>query len=195
MSKLALRVPHSYRQGQVTNPKPSSTPISHLPQDNSDSRDSLPFKMANLPTEEQKAKVKIFMKSRRDWTQWKSERLLGCGLHSVVGLFSRNRMFKSADFDREYQYAAVKETDHYQHYVERGELPEEVVTLTKLKPLKCKNIIKMIKWGPLPKLKGVNLQKYRIYTEFCQHGDLGRLLYRHRRYGFESQYLTMLSHS
>lgn len=151
--------------------------------------------MVDLPTEEQKIKVKIFMESRRDWTQWQSERLLGCSRYSIVGLFSRNRMFKSKHFDREYQYTVVKETDHYQHYLERGELPEEVMALTKLKPFNCTNIIKLNKWGPLPKLEDVYVQKYRIYTEFCQYGDLGRLLYRHRRYGFESQYLTMLTHS
>lgn len=151
--------------------------------------------MVQLPTLEQKVKAKLFLNSRRDWTQWEGKRLLGCGPHSIIGLFSRNRMFKSEHFAREKQYAAVKQCDNYYDYVVREQLPEEVMALTRLKPFKCNSIIKMIKWGPLPRLEESEHQDYRIYTEYCKYGSLGRLLYRHRRYGFESQYLAVLSHS
>ena len=151
--------------------------------------------MVFLPTSEEKAKAKLFLNSRRDWTQWKGEHLLGSGCHSIIGLFSRNRIFKSKPFEREEQFAAVKQCDNYYDYVLRKQLPEEVIALTRLKPFKCNSIIKMIKWGPLPRLPERKQQDYRIYTEYCKYGSLGRLLYRHRRYGFESQCLVLLSHS
>lgn len=140
----------------------------------------------DLPTPEQKVEAKLFLESRLDWTQWKSERLLGCGRHSIVALFSRDRMVNSKHFAREKQYAAVKETNNYYQYLERGQLPEEIMALTKLKPFKCNSIVKLRKWGPLPKPKAYYDGKYRVYMEYCQYGDLGRLIYRHRRYGFES---------
>lgn len=146
-----------------------------------------------LPTPEQKVEARLFLESRRDWTQWKGERLLGCGPHSMVGLFSRDRMVNSKHFAREKQYAAVKESDNYYRCLERDQLPEEVMALAKLKPFKCNNIVKLRKWGPLRE-PGSYFEKYRVYMEYCQYGDLGRLIYRHRRYGFESQYLAKCSH-
>ena len=149
--------------------------------------------MPELPTAEQMVQAKLFLESHRDWTQCKGERLLGYGRHSMVGLFSCRRMFKSKHFKPEKQYAAVKEADNYQDYLKRDQLPEEVMARIKLKPFKCNSIIKFLQWAPLPGLEDM-YEKYRVYTEHCQYGDLGRLIYRHRRYGFESWYLTKLSH-
>lgn len=148
-----------------------------------------------LPDPEEKVQAKLFLESRRDWTQWEAEYLLGFGRHSIVGLFSRSKMVKSKHFAREIQYAAVKESDNYHRYLERGQLPEDVMALTKLKPFKCNSIIELHRWSPLPNREDQEEQKYRIYTEYCQYGDLGRLLYRHRRYGFENHHLALLSHS
>lgn len=111
-----------------------------------------------------------------EWTDYQPDHVLGLGGEGIVGRFSRTKRGKTEVHRLRTQYIAVKECREWRN--RDVPIPVEVRQLKRLKHAKCKAIVKIKKWYAYRED-----QKYRIYLEYCPHGDLGRLIYRHRRFG------------